>query len=211
MNKLLIIGLLGLMGLVSISSADLVLPESSHYQGSTYFSINTYDEVTNPDGGYLRGRIDFAVYDTENYPDEFVGLDGYTAPGDGRYIYAYQVFNYEEPWSTEAIEVFSVLNIDGGDLLSPQGTSWTGTDDVVDPDDAPQKGVWVFDKYTFIQDTKSSFLIYSSDYDWVEGTYQIEPVKDDTFPVPDDSQIPEPATVVLFAIGSGLSLLRRKK
>jgi hypothetical protein len=90
-----------------------MLPESSHYQGFVW-----YDEEWERGLGditLLRGRIDFAVYDTLAYPNEFIGNDGYTAPGDGRYIYAYQIFNdYDLPWwsSEESVTYFAALGID---------------------------------------------------------------------------------------------------
>ncbi|MHC4291168.1 MAG: PEP-CTERM sorting domain-containing protein, partial [Planctomycetota bacterium] len=37
------------------------------------------------------------------------------------------------------------------------------------------------------------------------------PGDDDDIPVPGDNEIPEPATIVLFGLGSGFLLRRRKK
>lgn len=60
------------------------LPESSHYSGISYYA-------SSPASGKIQtGRVEFAVYDTQTSPDEF----DFTAPGQGRYVYAYQIFNY---------------------------------------------------------------------------------------------------------------------
>lgn len=51
------IGLLSVLAVATLlaqtASATLHLPESSHYQGETFYSND-----------FLRGRIDYAVYDT---------------------------------------------------------------------------------------------------------------------------------------------------
>jgi len=63
--------------------------------------------------GNLRGRIDFAVYDTEHaeYGDEYLDA-GITPPGEGQqYIYAYQIFN-DYLNSEESVAYFAVLGID---------------------------------------------------------------------------------------------------
>ena len=61
-----------------------LLPISS-YQGGAWNGESTYT-----DNGF-QAVLQYAVYDTDTQD----GLNewGYEAPGDGRYIYAYQVFN----------------------------------------------------------------------------------------------------------------------
>ncbi len=71
------------------------LPGSSYYQGTAPYTFFLYPEPTagNPEPqpeALLSGRIEFAVYDTTQYPEESPGAP---VAGTGRYIYAYQVFN----------------------------------------------------------------------------------------------------------------------
>jgi len=74
------------------------LPDSSYYQGVVPYAFFLYPEPTpqNPDSDperILSGQIEFAVYDTLDFPAETPGV---TVPGTGRYIYAYQLFNGSE-------------------------------------------------------------------------------------------------------------------
>ncbi len=81
---LVLSSLLGAILFAQDASATLarMLPESSHYQGFVF-----YDEEW-PDGfgdtTLLRGRIDFAVYDTQGENGNEFTAAGYDAPGDGQ-------------------------------------------------------------------------------------------------------------------------------
>lgn len=55
------------------------LPTSSFRSGTSYQQVC---------------RVEFAVYDTKANPNEFIGTDGFTNPGTGQYIYAYQIFSH---------------------------------------------------------------------------------------------------------------------
>jgi len=50
-------------------------------------------------------------------PDEFIGIDGFTAPGTGRYIYAYQIFT--DDTSSFPAEYFAIGGIGEGALTEP--------------------------------------------------------------------------------------------
>ena len=184
------------------ATLEYLLPESSHYSGSTYYDIEI-------DDGYLRGRIDFAVYDTQTYENEFIGDDGYENPGDGRYIYVYQIFNNYSA-SDKEVAFFALLDI-MGDPISETGAPISGTGSVddgsggVQPSDSTEEGVWVFENGVIFSDGHSYFLVLSSDTDWVAGNYEIKHADDD-FPVPN---VPEPASIVILGAGF-LSLLRRR-
>ncbi len=203
-----------------------MLPESSHYQGHTF-----YDEEW-PDGfdgiNLLRGRIDFAVYDTLVYPNEFIGDGGYTAPGDGQYIYAYQIINEYPPDSQEAVAYFSVLGIDMANVdiisigsqedpesigvkpspvdtdLHETGEYFTETDAAFTETDA----VWEFGTTSWdwinIGD-HSWFLVFSSDMDWSRGEYEIRGSEEGVFP-----GVPEPATLTSLLIGGAILFRRRR-
>jgi len=196
------------------ASATLLrmLPESSHYQGFVF-----YDEEW--DNGFgdtklLRGRIDFAVYDTWENPDEFIGADGYTAPGDGRYIYAYQIFNDYQFNSEESVAYFAALGIDMAyvyDIGSQQDPEEgiEPTEEYFSDEDSDDVGEAVWDFGLFAEELiqageHSWFLAFSSDRDWVRGDYEIKG------PEPSDFPVPEPAMLTLFSIG-GAMLLRRGK
>ena len=187
----------------AVATLEYMLPESTHYSGSTYHDILT-------DDGYLRGRIDFAVYDTQMYPDEFIGEDGYENPGDGRYIFVYQIFN-DYNASEEEVIYFALLDILGAPI-SETGAPITGTSSVddgsggVEPSDYPDEGVWVFENGVIFSDGHSFFLVLSSDTDWVAGDYEIKHADDD-FPIPN---VPEPVSIVILGAGF-LSLIAGRR
>lgn len=177
--------------------ATLLLPDSSHYQGSTYYDITLVD-------GFLRGRIDFAVYDTLG-GNEFLNA-GYSAPGDGQFIYVYQIFN-DYPLSDEAVAYFSILGIQGApvDGIGAEEDPSTG----VEPSDeffTASEAVWQFDGGLIYAGEHSWFLVLTSDTDWVAGQYQITTAEDDPFPVP----IPEPGMLTLLAIGTAMIIKKRE-
>jgi hypothetical protein len=191
-----------------------MLPYSSHYQGSTF-----YERTTN--SGAFYGRIDFAVYDTQDYPNEFIGSDGFTHPGTGRYIYAYQIFNDLED-SDDTIAYFAVFGEDTQYVLDVDATSIGAQNDSPDNpsqsgvqpssssfNDSHTKGMWVFTNGFISKDEHSWFLVYSSDRDWVVGAYELKTPEEisDEFPIP--PVIAEPGTLAVFAAGAGL--LARKK
>jgi hypothetical protein len=184
------------------------LPESSHHE-----DIWFYDTLWSDDGfgelERLRGRIDFSVYDTLTYPDEFIGSDGYIAPGDGRYIYAYQIFNDYEGNSEESVAYFAPLGLEM-DYVFGIGSQEDPADGIApteqyffdEDDDGFGEAVWDFGYFEagqILAGEHSQFLVYSSDIDWQVMNYYIGG------PEP----IPEPATLILFALG-GLIIRRRR-
>lgn len=193
-----------------------ILPYSSHYQGKTHFSIST-------DTGGVAGRIDFAVYDTEGpNGDELAGFA--TAPGTGRYIYAYQVFS--EYFSTDALEYFGVVGLGDNSIAEPLNDNiGSVSDSPNDPSEEgvsptssyitstssiepPTMGVWEFDNGILTANTHSWFLVLRSDQDWIPGKYTFDETLADMVPV--TTANPEPATIGLLGIGS-LMLFRRRK
>ena len=182
---------------MQITEAALeLLPESSYYEGSTVYSIAT-------DDGILFGRIDFAVYDTWTYPDEFIGEDGFENPTDDRYIYVYQIFN-DEIYSDEEVAYFALLDIEDA---SVDGTS--SQDDLsggVEPADYPDEGVWDFEGSFIYDGDHSVFLVLTSDNPWVPGSYEISTGGSDV-PVP----IPEPASIMLLGTAGLLLFAKRSK
>jgi len=175
--------------------------ESSYYDGYVFY----YE-----DG--LFGRIDFAVYDTSVEENSHEYLDiGITKPGDGQYIYAYQIFN-DYSFSAESVAYFALLDIIGNSIEIDTIGSQEDPENGIEPGSAylnedDYKIVWEFNGGAgyIIAGEHSWFLIFSSDNDWVPGSYEIK--GPDDVPVP----VPEPATVALLGIGSMLILLKRRR
>jgi len=190
----------------AFASLTELLPESFHYEGSTFYDIVT-------DDGFLRGRIDFAVYDTDN-----LLLPGETDFADAlglecRYIYAYQVFN-DLFASDEAVSYFAVFGTpeESLDIYEQSIGSYDDGAGGIEPSDeyftpSNTRAVWDFGgSYVYAGD-HSWFLVFGSDLDWVAGDYEIRAPEDNDFPVAPN--IPEPATVAL--LGMGLMVLLRQR
>jgi hypothetical protein len=190
--------------------AMTILPESSHYQGRSYFRTLTAD-------GILSGRVEFAVYDTQG-GNEFEQA-GFTMPGTGQYTYAYQIFNDGDDTAT-ALEYFSILGIGEGaiyDIATDIGTvddNSSGINSSVyyfgvhDANTGPDKAVWEFEAdKNLAKDAHSFFLFISSNYDYSKGIYLVTKSTSPDVPLPN----PEPATIALLGVGGMLMLLRRRR
>jgi hypothetical protein len=174
---------------------------SSYYGGSVF-----YDE------GGLQGRIDFAVYDTTHalYGGEYQE-DGLEKPGEGQYIYAYQIFNdYAE--SEEAVTYFALLGADGaaidiasiGSQEDPQGGIEPGWGYF---DGGQSRVVWEFNGGNgyVVGGEHSWFLVFSSDQGPSAGDYEIGAA--DGLMVP----APEPCTAILLGLGAAVAMRKRTK
>lgn len=207
-RKIIIFGLLLVATALVQNASATLLPSSSyadgHWQGSRFYDVEVIS------GSFLRGRIDFAVYDTLG-GNEFVEA-GFTAPGDGRYIYAYQLFN-DYPASEEAVAYFSVFALSGDPMDAYEDT-------IGSEEDVPDSGieaasayftesnlqaVWLFTDQILTSDEHSWFLMFSSDSAPVTGNYEISAETGD-FPA-----VPEPCTLMLFGLGGAMMFIRRKK
>jgi len=188
-----------------------LLPDSSYLDGAWQGS-SFYDELI--EGEYLRGRIDFAVYDGDNL---LPGSEEEALVGDlglpGRFVYAYQIINDYEA-SEKAVAYFAVygdrqLPLD---LYEPSigcyddgsggktATSWGLSGDKFDV-------VWEFTGGLIYKGDHSWFLVFGSDSAPVGGNYEIKSFESQKPPVP----IPEPATIVLLGLGFALSTCWKKK
>jgi len=190
------------------NSSATMLPVSSYadgyWQGSRFYEIEVVDDV------FLRGRIDFDVYDTLG-GNEFVEA-GFAAPGDGQYIYAYQIFN-DYPASEETVAFFSVFELAHNPMDVYQ-------DSIGSQDDTPESGVassssyftgsnlkavWLFDGGVLTSGEHSWFLVFSSDSAPVPGDYEIS-AESGEFPA-----VPEPTVITLLGLGSAILFARRKR
>lgn len=204
-RQIRVLGLLfSIVVLVDNSFAQIVTLESSYWEGHTYYSRTEL-------GKDIKGRIDYAVYDTEAYPDEYPGIEGFTPPGDGQYIYAYQIFNDDD---SDPVGLFEIIEISGA---SVDGIGWEQAGDLeaIVPVDAffwpnetaPEDAVFLFGGDAPLQGGEHSyFLMFTSDDAPRAGDYYIG-----TSQVP---TVPEPATIALLGLGGAMIFsvpMRRKR
>ncbi len=186
------------------------LPDSSYYSGKTYYNVNLGN------GQVLSGRIEFAVYDTSAYPSEFTG----TAPGTGRYIYAYQIF-HNSGSSNAALTAFVIKQIGDGAIPADNPNSYIGTNNTVSGVDASSaffnvsrtEGNWLFETQNIQAGEHSVFLLVRSNSPIQVGTYNLFPPEDEGIPVPGNEDngnpIPEPATLLILSIGLASAAVRK--
>ncbi|MHC4264781.1 MAG: PEP-CTERM sorting domain-containing protein [Planctomycetota bacterium] len=198
-----------------------MMPTSSyadgHWQGHTF-----YDETLG-DSSFLRGRIDFAVYDTQNLDSqESEWVDGLDLTGEGQYLYAYQVFNdFEE--SDREVAYLSVFQADGGSFDLDESSIGYSEDPEsgVEPasgyleDSSDMQVVW-----TWEPDPEGSGFIYSGEHSWfllflsdsspVAGDYEIM-ASDGQGELPAPGQVPEPSTIAMLGLGAALAVFKRKR
>jgi hypothetical protein len=212
MKRIRLLSLLFVATLFVQNAAATTLPYSSHYQGRSYFD----DSSTG-----VTGYVDFAVYDTLGTSgDEWTGA-GFTAPGTGQYIYAYQIFN--DAGSADAIEFFNIMGIDDPttphllDGISTMNTQnpWEDypliTEGVAPTNSFPNtnlaetRATWEFAGGILVADEYSWFLIFSSSKDWVQGKYVVQ--TEGGFPITGN---PEPCTLALLGLGGTILFAKRR-
>lgn len=210
MKKVKLLTLL-LIVVLLVQSEVSALPYSSHYWGSTDIPTNDFG---------VTGHVDFAVYNTQGpYGNEWEGA-GFSEPGDGQFIYAYQIFCDDD--SASAIEYFTIMGFDdpptahhisGIDTINFQDPweSYPLVDEGIAPIDtetnlSETRGRWIFEDGFLIAGESSWYLVYSSDYDWVKGKFTIN--YDEDFPVGNHN--PEPGTLALLGFGSTLIFAKRR-
>jgi len=226
-KKLVVLRLL-LLTVFFVSCAFAELPESSLYQGRSHYTVNMGD------GDILNGYIDFAVYDTEAEGGDGFSKAGYDAPGDGQYVYAYQIFNNaSNGWGLNNLPVdyFSVFglgdNAIGIDLETDGVDAIDDNTDGVDTDFqrfGDNKAVWEFDEGTLYGGEHSFMLVMTSDSSYTWGEYSLVRTDDNSTIVPGGGtsansnssellaySIPEPSTMALLSFATAVFLRKRKK
>jgi hypothetical protein len=207
-RKFVFISLLAVAALlVQNASATLIgsLPDTSYLDGQWYGSLIYEDEGFNV-------LIEYAVYDTlGGY--EIAGIDGYQAPGQGRYIYAYQIFQHQAE-GYEDVAYFRILDIDENPISEALMQGTTALDDgaggiAPTPLISQTQGVWTWggSEDGYISTSEHSWLlVFSSNSEPVAGKYEIKNPSDD-IPAP----IPDPATLTLLGAGSAILFKRRRR
>ncbi len=207
----------------SAAALEYHLPDSSHYQGRSYFD-------------YFDSHVDFAVYDTQTYPDELVGASGRNEDlpwwddtdteennlDKYHYIYAYQIFIDDE--SNYDIDYFAILGLGENSVVKdPSTDEWPigsmddiVTTDAVAPDDDPYPTysteldshmvVWEFTNGFLTAGDHSWFLVLGSYHNWTYGDYTFNKMQTGV-----SIPTPEPASVVLLSIGGVLTFIRTRK
>jgi hypothetical protein len=168
-------------------------------------------EYDNEEGLHI--LVEFCVYDTENLLKEKEQQLADALDLSGRFIYAYQIWNYPSD-STQDVLSFQLLTaekkvIPESAYKGDTGCHDDGTDGVAPtPEVSTKQGVWTFAPGDLEPSVHSWFLVFSSDFSPVKGDFKVEPPSSDQ-PVP--PEVPEPGTVALLGVASGLFLVRRGK
>jgi len=209
MRAMKIIGLLALVLFATTSARKTYALLSSTYgEDSGFQGFTTYTE------NGLDLLIQFTVYDTWTYPYEFTWDGAVEMPGTDQYIYAYQIFS-NQATSTEDIDYFSVLDIDGGAIAQSAIHSTTAQPDETglgispDPNVSIDQGSWQWSQEQLLVAGKySTWLIFSSPNPPTPGTFEVKAAEEqeNPFPVPN---VPEPSMIAL--LGLGMTLLFNKQ
>ena len=199
----------------------IMLPDSSYAEAmGNWQGYREYKE----DGFFM--RVDFTVYDKYLLAnsDEETLVNSLTSDLglDGRYIYAYQIFNSNNP-SYKSIEYFGLLDSSGNpingahvlDIGSFSDVEYTSamfgegiepTESVLDPLS------WTFGSSAELWDSSggcidngdhSWFLVFSSNTAPVSGSYKVKP--------PSEFPVPEPGMLTLVGIGGVILVKRRRR
>lgn len=163
--------------------------------------------------------VEFTVYDSENL---FMSWEAELVEAlnlSGRYVYAYQVWNHT-PSGTEPneISVFQLLNMDEEEIPESAYKGDTscyddGTTGVAStPEVSTKQGVWEFASGDLVAGVHTQFLVFSSDFAPVAGTFDITTASEEgDFPVnPGGEDVPEPGTIALLGVASGLLAAGRR-
>jgi hypothetical protein len=212
-KRIIIIGLI-----VSACVAPNVLaslPFSTYGQANGWQGYAVYNEQG------FNVVVRYAVYDNLANAGEFNWQNTTVPmPPTDRYIYAYQVFNVGTDTDKD-VGYFNVLDIHKnpiaqslmhGTQSQTDGAGGKTTDPVVSA--AGDQGIWSWAPDAYVKPGDHSwYLIYSSDRSPVNGTFEVGITPPDSnLPHPGgDNPVPEPTSIALLSLATGLFAAFRKK
>lgn len=191
---LLIFSILG-----AAAGAVLVLPDSAAgYSGTSW---------------YQGVKLDFRVYDTQIAAD----AGKVEAPGQGRYVYAYQAFNL----NGAAIAFLSLHGISENAIESTLDVGSVESDGGIAPtarslNTEKTIATYEFGNGSLTLGKNSWFLTIRSDGKPKAGTFTFAPPTDNDILLPGDGSdvipdVPEPATMSLLLAGAVGAIMKRRK
>ncbi len=175
---------------------------------STYADANGWQGFTTYTENGLDLLIQFTVYDAWDGLNEFTWAGAVEMPDTDQYIYAYQIFS-NRVTSTEDIDYFGVLDIDGGAIAQSAIHSTTTQPDETglgispDPNVSVVQGSWQWSQEQLLEAGKySTWLIFSSPNPPTPGTFEVKAAEEQENPLVVPS--PEPSMIALFGLGMAL-------
>ena len=212
MKRISIIGLIVLAGVIT-QQAQASLPLSTYGQANGWQGYAVYKEQG------FNVVVQYAVYDNLANPGEFSWDNTKVQmPPTDRYIYAYQIFNVGSD-SDKDVGYFNILDIHKNPIVQ---SLMHGTNSVTDsasgiapdPQVSAIQGAWTWSPDAYVTAGKHSwYLIYSSDKAPVMGSFEVKTIADVNGNIPNpggDGSVPEPTSVALFTIATGIFAAFRK-
>jgi hypothetical protein len=214
-KRILIISLIVSAGILA-QNASASLPFSTYGQANGWQGYAVYNEQG------FNVVVRYAVYDNLANAGEF-NWDNTTVqmPPTDRYIYAYQVFNVGATTDKD-IGYLSILDIHKnpiaqslmhGTKSQTDGAGGKATVPVVSA--AGDQGTWTWAPDAYVKPGDHSwYLVFSSDRAPVNGKFEVGITPPDSnlpHPGDGDNSVPEPTSIALLSLATGLFAAFRKK
>jgi hypothetical protein len=216
MIKRILFGVLLILPVIAANNAMATLPVSTYGTDNGWYGTAVYKEQ-----GY-NVVVQYAVYDNWAQPKEFDWQGDIDMRPSDQYIYAYQIFNMGTGATTEKdVAAFNLLDSHKNPIAQEfmhsttsqtdgAGAGGIAPDPLTSPGNAQGSWTWSAANGYVKAGQHSWFLVYSSDKAPVKGTFTVSaPVDNSDIPLPDDT-VPEPTSLALFGLASGIFAAVRK-